>query len=209
MTCTSIRAVGVVRNIWKVKLIGFTDTLDVGWEEKKKKTPEKQQWLLGFWPEQLEGWSCHKLRREKLQEEQFWARGGDQKFGLTKLYLEMPIRYLTGETNYNNILPTAVVCSVLSFSTRTISLIAEGLLCKHGIKQVAIPESPEDNSSRIGEISHYVWVCLWYDNSKSTIHFLNCIVRFNFFIIGWHQKCTIKMGFSRKETEDWHHSLEL
>ena len=31
---------------------------------------------------------------KKLQEAQFWARAGDHKFSLTKLYLEMPIRYL-------------------------------------------------------------------------------------------------------------------
>lgn len=144
----------------------------------------------------------------KWQEEQSWARGGDQKFGLTKLCLETPIRYLTGETNYRNIPPTAVLCSALSFSTSTISLIAEGLLFKYVIKWTDIPKKPEDSSSRIGEIAHYVWVYFWY-NSKCTI-FPNCIGRFNFYIIGWHQDHTIKMyKFSRKEIEGWHHSLEL
>ena len=63
----------------------------------------------------------------------------------------MHVRYFTGETNYNNILPTAVLCSVLSFSTCTISLIGKGLLFKHVIKRMDIPKSPEDNSSRIGK----------------------------------------------------------
>ena len=63
----------------------------------------------------------------------------------------MHVRYFTGETNCNNILPTAVLCSVLSFSTCTISLIGKGLLFKYVIKQMDIPKSPEDNSSRIGK----------------------------------------------------------
>lgn len=73
---------------------------------------------------------------------------------------EMSIRYLTGETNYNNILP----CSLLSFFTCIISLIGKGLLFKRVIQRMyylkVIPKSPEDTSSGIGEFSHYVWVCL-------------------------------------------------
>ena len=34
----------------------------------------------------------------KCQEEQSWAVGGDPKLDLTKLCLEMPTRYLSGET---------------------------------------------------------------------------------------------------------------
>ena len=60
-------------------------------------------------------------------------------------------RYFTGETNYNDVLPTAVLCSVLSLSTCTMSLIGKGLLFKHVIKQMDIPKSPKDNSSRIGK----------------------------------------------------------
>lgn len=68
----------------------------------------------------------------KLQEEQFWVRGWDLKFDLTMF--EIPIRYLASETNYNNILPVAVLYSLLSFSTCIISLIGKGLLFKHVIQ---------------------------------------------------------------------------
>ena len=68
---------------------------------------------------------------------------------------------------------------------------------------------PGDNSLRIGEISRYVWGSLWYDHSKCTVLFLNHIVRSNFYIIGLPQHNTIKPDFSRKEIEDWHHSIEL
>lgn len=43
----------------------------------------------------------------KLQEEQFWESNGDQKFGLSTF--EVPIRFLTGETNYI----VAALCTLL------------------------------------------------------------------------------------------------
>lgn len=67
-------------------------------------------------------------RDGQRQEEQFWVKGGDQKFGLTMF--EMPFGYLTGETNYINILPVAALCSLLSFSMCISSLIGKGLLFK-------------------------------------------------------------------------------
>lgn len=151
MICTNVRAVGVVRNIWKIKLIGFTDTLHVAWGEgaggleKSVMTPRFLTWATG----RMElPWS----EMRKLQEEQFWVRGWDRKFGLTMF--EIPIRYLAAETNYNNILPVAALYSLLSFSTCIVSLIGKGLLFKHVIQWMDILKSPEDNNSRIGETSH-------------------------------------------------------
>ena len=82
--------------------------------------------------------------------------GGLQSMGWQKSQMQLSthpcmLGNFTGKINYNNILPTAVLCSVLSFSTCTISLIGKGLLFKHVIKQMDIPQSPEDNSSRIGK----------------------------------------------------------
>ena len=72
-----VEAVGVVRNIWKVKLIAFTDMLDVSWEEKKKKKNWRyQQWHLDFWPKQLKGWSCHKVSWKSCRKHSSGQRVG-------------------------------------------------------------------------------------------------------------------------------------
>ena len=61
------------------------------WVEEKKNW-RYQQWHLDFWPEQLEGWNCHKVSWKSYRKRS--SGQGVGKFSLTKLYLERPIRYL-------------------------------------------------------------------------------------------------------------------
>lgn len=82
----------------------------------------------------------------KLQEEQFWESNGDQKFGLSTF--EVPIRFLTGETNYS--------CSSLHFT----DFFHMHYLINWEGTSFQTCKSPEDNISREGEFSYYVWAYL-------------------------------------------------
>ena len=67
--------------IWKVEPRGFPDEWDTGMRGKKSRR------TLKVWPESLEGWSCHRLRRSGLWVEQIVEE--DQEFSAGHAECEM------------------------------------------------------------------------------------------------------------------------